>query len=94
MRLTGTAWLQDIVEKLASKHGVSTEEVEEILSSTPRFRRIAKGNVKGEDLYAAMGQTSAGRYLVVFFVRKSTGEALVISAREMDPSERKSYAKK
>jgi hypothetical protein len=38
---------------------------------------LLSGDVAGEDLYAAMGQTEVGRYLMVFFVYKTTGEALV-----------------
>jgi hypothetical protein len=30
-----------------------------------------KKDVKGENLYAAYGQTGAGRYLIVFFVLKN-----------------------
>ena len=41
-----------------------------------------------------MGQTSAGRYLMVFFVRKKTRQALILSARDMTDSERKRYEKK
>jgi uncharacterized DUF497 family protein len=41
-----------------------------------------------------MAQTEAGRYLTVYFVHKPTGEALIISARDMTKQERKSYGKK
>ena len=50
-------------------------------------------DVEGEDLYAAMGRTAAGRYLITYFVYKATMEALIISAREMTQKEQKSYAK-
>lgn len=43
----------------------------------------------GEDLYAAMGQTSGGRYIIVFFVHKLMGEALVISGRDMTIAEQR-----
>ena len=65
-----------------------------MFSRSPRFRFIEAGDVDGEDLYAALGQTEAGRYLVVFFVHKATGDAMVISAREMTKKERRAYAKK
>jgi uncharacterized protein len=57
-----------------------------------RFRE--KGHRKGEDLYLAMGQTSSGRYLTIFFIRKPRSGALIISARDMDNKERKLYGKK
>lgn len=47
-----------------------------------------------EDLYAVRGRTVAGRYLIIYFVYKSTGDALVISAREMTKKEKKAYAEK
>ena len=86
--------MKRFVDKLARKHGVSTQEAEEALVSARRFRLIERGVVEGEHLYSAMGQTSSGRYLIVFYVHKLTGEALVVSARDMDRSERKSYDKK
>ncbi|MDQ3685014.1 MAG: hypothetical protein M3430_05360 [Acidobacteriota bacterium] len=58
-----------------------------------RRRKVSKGNVKGENVYAAFGQTAGGRYLVVFYIRKLTGAVLPISARDMDDSERKYYGK-
>lgn len=44
-------------------------------------------------MYAALGRTEAGRYLSVYFVHKATGEALVISARDMTRKERSKYGK-
>jgi uncharacterized DUF497 family protein len=52
-----------------------------------------KGRYRGEDVYRALGQTDAGRYLTVFFIHKLTHEALILSARDMDDKERKGYAK-
>jgi len=52
------------------------------------------GDVEGEDLYVAMGQTLGGRYLIVYFVHKLNDQALIISAREMTKQERKTYGKK
>ncbi len=45
-------------------------------------------------MYAALGRTGAGRYLIVFFVRKPDGRALVVSARTMTDAERKRYETK
>ena len=68
-----------------------TVEVEEVLNNNPFDRRQQKGHIKGEDLYAAFGQTDAGRYLIVLFIRKPNSAALPISARDMTESERKYY---
>jgi uncharacterized DUF497 family protein len=94
MRLTGLIWLRDVVDKLLLRHNVTTDEVEEVLIHAPRFRFIETGDVEGEHLYAAMGQTEVGRYLIVYFVYKTTGEALIVSARDMTQKERRSYGKK
>lgn len=94
MKIEGIIWLEDIVEKLLQKHQVKQEEVRQILENRPRFRLIEKGHRVGENVYAATGQTDSGRYLVVFFVYKKDHRALIISARDMTPSERRSYGKK
>jgi len=45
-------------------------------------------------MYTAFGQTDAGRYLIVYFIFKPYQRALIVSAREMDASERKRYERK
>ena len=89
MELYDVIWKEQFVEKLAVKHGVSVEEAEEALFGTPVIRRIEKGQVEGEDIYAAFGQTDAGRYLIVFFIRKDRTATLPISARDMTRRERR-----
>ena len=84
-------WNNQYVEKLAAKHNVMIAEVEEVLFGRPLIRFWEKGTVRGEDLYLAYGQTDAGRYLVVFFIRKPNNAAFPISARDMMPRERKYY---
>ena len=86
-------WQQQFVEKLATKHGVEKTEVEEVLTNRPRFRFVSKGNRSGEDVYSAMGQTDAGRYLIVFFIQKLNRRALIISARDMTQTERRNYGR-
>lgn len=93
MKITRLIWLDYFVEKLARKHGVSTDEVEEVFANRPQVRRLERGDVQGEDLYRALGRAGDGRYLAVFFVYKGAAEALVISARDMSDKERRSYGK-
>lgn len=94
MHVVDIIWLPQILDKLAWKHGVFPEEVEEVLFGRPVYRRVQKGHVPGEDLYAALGQTDVGRYLTVFFIYKATREALILSARDMDDKERRQYARR
>ena len=94
MRIRGLFWLGEIVDKLEWKHAVSQHEVHEVFSSKPYFRFVEKGRSKGEDVFAALGQTLAGRYLIAFFIHTSDNMALILSAREMTKRERKLYAKR
>jgi uncharacterized protein len=91
VRIDDIIWLPHIVEKLESKHNVTADEVEAVLSLSPRIRLIARGKVEGEHLYSAQGKTAAGRYLIVFYIHKRNHLALVVSARDMDQKERRSY---
>jgi uncharacterized DUF497 family protein len=93
MKVSSFIWLDEIVEKLVVKHHVVPDEVEQVFENRPNFKRWQRGHLRGEDMYQAVGQTEAGRYLVIFFTYKQTGEALVISARDMDRKERKSYGR-
>jgi len=93
MKVIGIIWLRGIVDKLSWKHNITTDEVEEIFDGAPRYRFIESGDVEGEDLYTALGQTEEGRYLTVYFVHKKTGEALIVSARDMTRKERSTYGK-
>ncbi len=93
MRITDVIWKEAVVEKLMAKHGVSTAEAEEVLRSEPVVRRVLRGHVRGEDVYAAMAQITGGRRVIVFFIDKKRGMALPISARDMTLAERKYYAK-
>ncbi len=94
MRIRHIIWLTAIEQKLLWKHSVKVHEVEELIHNQPRYQFIEKGNKKGEDVYAALGQTDAGRYLICYFIRKSAKDALVLSARDMSKPERKMYGRK
>jgi len=93
LRITDILWKEAVIEKLADKHRVSIYEVEEALRSAPLIRRVGKGRVRGEDVYSARAQIGGGRYLIVFFILKVHGIIMPVSARDMNPAERKRYAK-
>lgn len=94
MKIANLIWLPHIVQKLWQKHQVSQFEVEELFQAKPRFRFVENGHRPGENVYAALGQTEAGRYLTCFFVYKHNGQALIVSARNMTSAERKRYERK
>lgn len=93
MKIKGLIWLDEIIEKLLSKHNVRQSEVREVLSKKPHFRFIEKGHRPGENVYAAMGRPDSGRYLIVFFIYKKDRHALILSARDMTQTERRRYEK-
>jgi len=94
MTIEGILWLREVIDKLYAKHQVETYEVEDVLNGKPKIRFVEKGDREGEDVYLALGQTEAGRYLAVLFIYKQTQEALILSARDMEPKEKKQYGKK
>ncbi len=94
MRISKIIWLRSVVDKLHSKHRVETYEVEQVFNRKPKARFVKKGYSQDEDVYLALGQTDAGRYLAVLFIYKQTTEALILSARDMATEERRKYGKK
>jgi uncharacterized DUF497 family protein len=84
----------DVLNKLGWKHHVSEEEVHELLRGRPKVYFVEKGDVVGENVYLALGQTASGRYLSVFFIYKKNKDALVLSARDMSKKERRRYEKR
>ncbi len=93
MNIVRIIWLPQIVDKLDWKHNVMHYEVEQLFTNKPQFRFLEKGRVDGQNVYAALGRTDDGRYLIAIFIRKPESAALVISARDMDKKERKLYGK-
>lgn len=70
---------------LALGHGIEPEEVEEVFSEAPFYRKTKMGH------YAAFGSTFAGRLLVLVFELKRAGRVRVITGWDMDRAERRYY---
>jgi len=94
MSVSEIIWLPAYEEKLLTKHAVLAVEVEDVLFGWPYIKFLERGMQANENLYTAYGQTEEGRYLTVFFILKAGQRALVISARDMDAKERRSYGKR
>lgn len=80
-------------DKITRKHNVSVEEVYEVLCNSehpPHIRRSSKGQHR----YLAMGQTDAGRYLTIVFIKSASNVCKVLTAREMTNSERRWYQRR
>lgn len=93
IKITEIIWLDDVVDKIRTKHKVTVTEIEEVFKNEPKFRRGPKGNYIDENIYYAFGRTDANRLLFTVFIFKRNNEALIISAREMDYKEKSVYSK-
>jgi len=71
LRITDIVWKVRTVEKLSEKHSVSVADAEETHLSRPVVRKITRGRVRGEDVYAVLAQIETGRHLVVFSFTRS-----------------------
>jgi hypothetical protein len=60
MVISQIIWKDQFIEKLATKHGVSVAEAEDVLCSKPHIRKVGKGNVKGENVYLHLVKLSVG----------------------------------
>ncbi|MCE8423987.1 MAG: BrnT family toxin [Candidatus Methanoperedens sp.] len=94
MKINGLIWYEKIIEKLEQKHNVQQYEVREVFTNNPMFRYVEKGLQPNENVYAGLGQTNGGRYIIIFFIYKTNKHVLIMSARDMTQSERKKYEQK
>ncbi len=94
IRINGIIWLDSVIEKIGAKHRVSCKEVCQVLQGRATFRFVEKGHRRGENVYAALWRTEAGRYLVVFFIHKPDHRVLILTTRDMTVAERRRYEKK
>ncbi len=68
------------------RHGVSREEVEDVLFDRASFaRRVREGAL------AVYGRTMEGRYLIAFVLPKPPDTAFMLTARDMTVAERRYY---
>jgi hypothetical protein len=87
-RIQGFIWLDWVVDKLESKHGVEPEEVEEtFFGGQTKVRKAESGK------YLLYGKSSDGRYMFVVFTWVGQ-QVKVITARDMTQSERRFYTRK
>ncbi len=86
MRIDDFIWLPSFLDKIEVKHQVLQDEVEEVFFNRPRFRFVESGHQKGEDVYSASGQTEAGRYLIIFFIYKSSNTAFILRLAVFQPA--------
>jgi uncharacterized DUF497 family protein len=79
----------EVLEKLAVKHGISFSEVEEAClyrGERDQVQRVGRGGVM-----LLYGRSFAGRYLTVVLAHKKAGAWRVVTARDMTDHERRNY---
>ena len=94
MKTAGVIWIKEIVEKLALKHRVEPEEVEQVLNSKPKIRFVEKAKERAKMSTQRLAGQKRARYLTVLFIYKLSREALILSARDMAKKARRIYGKK
>lgn len=82
MRISSFQWDTHNLDH-ALRHGVSREEIEEVLTEARLVRRGRSG------VYVGYGQTLDGRYVLVVFDYRGREEARPFSARPMTSQEKK-----
>ncbi|MDI6792208.1 MAG: BrnT family toxin [bacterium] len=87
MRVIKFEWDEKNEDHIAC-HKVTTAEVEEVFVNRARFRRGKEGKMY------ALGVTDAGRHLFVVFAGKREGKTRVITARDMDKTEKRWFRRK
>jgi len=81
-------WTEDAIEHI-SRHRVHPEEVEEICFGQQPLIRSGRGG-----LHYVFGRTQNGRHLFVVVRDLRRGEAMVVTARDMDSKERTYYERR
>ncbi len=84
-------WDDDNAGHIA-RHGVEWPQAEEALADPQRFG-LGQATVRGELRYSYAGKTESGRVLVVVYTHRR-GRIRVVTAREANPSETRSYRRR
>ena len=85
-RITLFDWDQGNIDHIA-EHGVETGEVEEVFRGRLYVRRV-------RDRYIVLGRTATGRQLFTVLERQPGRGVRVITARDMNDSERRLFERR
>ena len=88
----GYEWDQEKAAINLEKHGVSFEEAASVFSDPLYIDFYDPDHSVDEHRYLIMGQSTAGRLLIVYYTERDDVVRL-ISAREVTSSERRAYEK-
>lgn len=76
-------------ETHVARHGVTPDEVHQVLDSDPRVYRSSR-----QDTRLVFGTTHIGRHLVVVLADALDGRDYVVTARDMTPKEKTTFQRK
>lgn len=82
-------WENHIVDKIIERHGVSREEVEEVIYEDEP--EVVK---HGQNRFLINGQTAGGRYLFIVLEQEEKGIYVPITARDMSGKEKQAFKKR
>ncbi len=85
MRITRIRWDEQSIQHVAG-HKVELDEVESAV-----FGRRYERRGREENRYEIYGQTDEGRYLFIVLDHEGRGIFYVVTARDMEPSEKRLY---
>jgi len=85
--VSGFEWDDDNIFHIG-RHEFTADEVEEVFAGDHKVRRTRQKR------YVALGETLDGRLAFVVFRRLSRGLVRVVTARDMDASERRLFRRK
>ncbi len=82
-------WTEDSETHIWERHKVTPKEVEQALNTRPRY--VTRGRGGTELIY---GTTGDGRYLLVVMAEALDGRDCVVTARDLDNDERRTFRRK
>lgn len=89
MKIDSLYWKGHLEEKILWKHGVTRDEVEELIyEGAPEVRSC------GKQRYCFFGQTQDGRYLFVVVEKEDERVWVPITGRDMTTSEKHAYKRR
>lgn len=86
-------WDADKARDNIEKHDVTFEEATTVFNDPFFIIYKDPDHSIGEQRYIIIGESEAYRYLIVSYMERGT-RTRIISARELDPKERRAYEKK
>lgn len=89
LNLEDIYWKDHIIEKIIQSHGVTPEEVEEVI-----FEGQCEVRKHTVNRYFIFGQTLSGRFLFIVIEEESEKIFVPITARDMTDKEKRAFRKR